>query len=132
MKRTFLVFISCMILGFVVVSCKTTKGTVEGHSAVIEGENSVIYSENPGFEKGDSKVENLIFNLKPCFQTESKVFFLKRNTESHSCFKTFVRKTALLLIQFAVVIIFTFCEQNKISFNHRIYREPFRNDKIIF
>ena len=51
MKRTFLVFISCMILGFVVVSCKTTKGTVEGHSAIIEGENSVIYSENPGLEK---------------------------------------------------------------------------------
>ena len=49
MKRTFLVFISCMILGFVVVSCKTTKGTVEGHSAVIEGE--VIQSENPGLEK---------------------------------------------------------------------------------
>lgn len=49
MKRTFLVFISCMILGFVVASCKTTRETVPAQSAAIEGE--VIHSENPGFEK---------------------------------------------------------------------------------
>lgn len=51
MKRTFLVFISCMILGVVFASCKTTRETVPARSAVIEGENSVIYSENPGLEK---------------------------------------------------------------------------------
>ena len=49
MKRTFLVFISCMILGFVVVSWKTKRETVPAQSAVIEGE--VIQSENPGLEK---------------------------------------------------------------------------------
>lgn len=51
MKKLLLIFTSCMILGMFFASCKTTKGTVEGHSAVIEGENSVIYSENPGLEK---------------------------------------------------------------------------------
>lgn len=49
MKRTFLVFISCMILGVVFASCKTTRETVPARSAVIEGE--VIQSENPGLEK---------------------------------------------------------------------------------
>lgn len=49
MKKLLLVLTSCMILGVVFASCKTTRETVPAQSAAIEGE--VIHSENPGFEK---------------------------------------------------------------------------------
>lgn len=41
MKKLLLVLTSCMILGVVFASCKTTRETVPAQSAAIEGESSV-------------------------------------------------------------------------------------------
>lgn len=41
MKKLLLVLTSCMILGVVFASCKTTRETVPAQSTAIEGESSV-------------------------------------------------------------------------------------------
>ena len=41
MKKLLLILTSCMILGVIFASCKTTRETVPAQSAAIEGESSV-------------------------------------------------------------------------------------------